>query len=107
MPIGGHVHHHRLHLRKKKKKGNTQKVLDKLVYFAGIAGPVMTLPQVFKIWTEKSAAGVALETWLTYLFLSMIWVSYGLLHKERPLVIMHSSYFVINVFIIVGVALYA
>lgn len=107
MPIGGHVHYHKLHLRKKKKKGNTQKVLDKLVCFAGIAGPVMTLPQVFKIWLEKNASGVAVETWLTYLFLSVIWISYGLLHKEKPIVIMYTSYFVINVLIIVEVALYA
>jgi uncharacterized protein with PQ loop repeat len=107
MHLGSHVRHHKLHLRKKRKKDGTQKILDKLVYFAGIAGPVMTLPQVFKIWAEKSASGVAVETWATYLILSVIWISYGILHKEKPLIIMYSSYFVINISIIVGIALYA
>lgn len=107
MPIGSCGHHHRLHSRKKRKKGDAQKVFDKVIYFAGIAGPVMTLPQVFKIWAEKSASGVAVETWMTYLVLSVIWVSYGILHKEKPLIIMYSSYFVINISIIIGVVLYA
>jgi len=107
MPIGAHGHHHRLHLRKKREKGKTQRIMDRMIYFAGIAGPVMTLPQVFKIWFEKSAAGVALETWMTYLLLSVIWISYGILHKEKPLIIMYASYFIINISIIVGVVLYS
>ncbi|MBD3157122.1 hypothetical protein GF369_04820 [Candidatus Peregrinibacteria bacterium] len=114
MPVGTHVHHHIIHRKKKKKnkhkrgmrKHVKKNILDRMIYFAGIAGPVMTLPQVFKIWMEKSAEGVALETWVTYLCLSTIWISYGLLHKEKPLVIMYSSYFFIHISIIIGVFLY-
>jgi uncharacterized protein with PQ loop repeat len=112
MPVGTHVHHHIIHRKKKKKqrketnKRVKKNILDRMVYFAGIAGPIMTLPQVFKIWGEKSATGVALETWVTYLCLSTIWISYGLLHKEKPLVIMYSSYFFIHISIIIGVLFY-
>lgn len=107
MPTGGHVHHHRIHLRKKRKEGKGQIVLDKMVYVAGILGPVMTLPQVFKIWHEQSAAGVAIETWGTYLLLNIVWISYAILHQEKPLLIMYSSYFFINISIIVGVVMYS
>ena len=107
MPIGAYGHHYRFHLKTKSSKNRGKKFFDKMIYFAGIAGPVMTLPQVFKIWVEKTASGVALETWLTYLILSVIWISYGILHKEKPLIIMYSSYFIINISIIVGIAIYS
>lgn len=81
--------------------------MDKLVYMAGIVGPVMTMPQVLRIWIDKNASGVAIETWGTYLVLSVIWMSYGILHKEKPLIIMYSAYFMINIMIISGVLMYS
>lgn len=27
-----------------------KKFMDKAIYFVGISGPVMTIPQVYKIW---------------------------------------------------------
>ena len=114
MPHGSHGFHY-VHKRKKslvkekvsKSQSKLRKVMDRLVYMAGIIGPVMTMPQVIKVWSEKNASGIAVETWGAYLFLSLIWLSYGILHKEKPLIIMYSAYFLINVMIVSGVLMYS
>lgn len=31
-------------------------VLDKLVVLAGVFGPIMTIPQILKIWVEQEVA---------------------------------------------------
>lgn len=38
------------------------KIMDRLVYLIVIVGPLMTIPQVTKIWFLKNAAGVSIPT---------------------------------------------
>ena len=40
-----------------------KRLMDKLIYAVGIFGPVMTIPQLTKIWLDKNAAGVSAISW--------------------------------------------
>ncbi|MBD3313035.1 hypothetical protein GF345_01190, partial [Candidatus Woesearchaeota archaeon] len=85
---------HHLHKRKRIYKGHQKyphperfkRVMDKVVYAAGVATPIMTLPQVFKIFMEKSADAVSPFTWGSYFLISLIFGIYGILHREIPLI---------------------
>lgn len=81
-------------------------LIDKLIYFGGIAGPLATLPQVLKIWINKDATGVSITSWAAYAVGSAFWIWYGLQHKQRPLVFAYSLFFIIEALIIVGTFLY-
>lgn len=89
-------HYHR---RKNKSKNSSFEFVMDII---AIVGPAVTLPQLIEIWTRGSDAGVSLITWGGYLALSVFWLSYGIMKKEKPIIIANSLYLVINSIIVVG-----
>ena len=83
-----------------------KKLMDKLIYIVGVIGPVMTIPQIFKIWIHKNASGVSAASWTAYLICSIFWVIYGKMHKEKPVIITYSIWIVLDIFIIIGTIIY-
>lgn len=79
--------------------------LDKLVFLFAIVSPLMTVPQVVQIWHTQSAAGVSLPTWGTYTLASIVWLAYGLTHRD-PHIILGNTLFVGLNGTVVGLALY-
>jgi uncharacterized protein with PQ loop repeat len=93
------------HLHKKKPDLYSNTV-EKLAYAAGIISPIVTLPQLIQIWISKDATGVSLITWVSYLIIVLIMTSYGVLHKEKPLIIMYGTLIPIDFLIILGAIIY-
>jgi uncharacterized protein with PQ loop repeat len=83
-----------------------KKFLDRLIYFVVFGGIVMTIPQVFKIWVEKTATGLSLVTWASYLVFSLVWFFYGVIHKERPIIIGNFFWIVLDILIVIGIVMY-
>ncbi len=81
--------------------------LDKGIYVVGIAIPIMTIPQVLKIWLEQSAAGISILTWSVYFLGSIFWLVYGIAHKEKPIIVMHTLLIILNGLIVAGALLYS
>jgi len=81
-------------------------LVDKSVYLAGFFGLAMTIPQITKIWIEKNAAGVSVITWASYLVIGAAMISYGVVHKEKPLIITYILWEIFYVFIVVGALIY-
>lgn len=77
--------------------------VDSLALFAGIASPVMTLPQVLTIYVARSSAGVSLPTWASYIGISSIWLFYGVMHKEKAVLLSSSLGILLDVIIVVGI----
>ncbi|MFW5746020.1 MAG: SemiSWEET family transporter [Nanoarchaeota archaeon] len=69
-------------------------------------GPIMTIPQLCKIWVEKNAAGVSAVSWIAYLVTAFFWLTYGIMHKEKPIIFTYSGWIIIEVFIIIGTFVY-
>jgi len=40
-----------------------KKILDKIIYAAGIAASLLVIPQVVKIWFNQDASGVSAFSW--------------------------------------------
>ena len=106
------VHHHQ-HARRVYKNleqyphnDRVKYVFDRLVYIAGIATPIMTFPQLIRIYVEKRTAGVSIVTWSSYLTISLIFTVYGFLHKEKPIIIMYLSQLILQIFIVAGILIY-
>ena len=65
-----HDAQHHLHKRKRvTQKGlepypsrdRWKNLMDKLIWIFGIVGPILTIPQILKIWVDKNASGVSLQ----------------------------------------------
>jgi uncharacterized protein with PQ loop repeat len=114
MVHGSQVIHH-LHKRKRMHVNlepyphpdKIKRIMDKLVYVVGILTPIMTSPQVYEIWVKQNAAGVSLLTWSAYALFSLVWATYGFLHKEKPIILMYILQAFIELFIIIGIVIHA
>ena len=83
-----------------------KRFLDKVIYFVGISGPIMTLPQVYTIWSTQDASGVSLVSWGWYLITACIWLAYAIEHKEKPLIVTYILWIIIEIVLVLGIILY-
>lgn len=103
MPLK-HIHKRKKTLHPYPSKKAPYRFLDNLIYFASFAGPIMTIPQIYEIWILKNL-GVSLLTWGSYLIIALIWLSYGLVHKEKPIIINNVLWIIAEIMVITGVML--
>lgn len=75
---------------------------EKIIYFAVVAGPIMTIPQVYDIWV-KGEKQVSVVTWSSYLVIACIWLWYGIRRKDFPIIISQLAWIVLDILIVVGV----
>lgn len=105
---------HHLHTRKRIYKKLEQyphpqklkRVVDYLVYFASIAIPIFTLPQIYKIFSELNAQGVSPVSWGAYGASNLIWLFYGIVHKETPLILVNAIMMTLNFIVMLGAIIY-
>ena len=90
----------------KKRTNSSFRILERLVPFIVVAGPLMTIPQVYQIWATHTADGVSLIAWIAYSTLSLFWVLYGLAHKDRAVFLNNLFYFVVCGLVVTGVLLF-
>ncbi|MCB9798166.1 hypothetical protein H6758_00390 [Candidatus Nomurabacteria bacterium] len=83
-----------------------KRLLDFSIYAVGILLPFMVSLQAFKIWNEKNAESIALPTFVALTLGNILWVVYGLVHKEKPIVVTHTLFTLVNVAIVLGTILY-
>lgn len=112
-------HSHGMHHFHQRRRAFTEKVkeyfvrdkiksfFDKAIYVIALLGPSMTVPQSYIIWAHKSAENVSTITWSTYIFNSLFWLAYGILHKERPIILSNILWLLVNGSIILGIILYS
>lgn len=81
-------------------------IFDKVISVVGLIGPIMTIPQIFTIWAHHQVEGLALASWSTYIFTSSFWLLYGIVHRERAIIIANIAWFLANTSIVVGILVF-
>ncbi|HEY4488454.1 MAG TPA: PQ-loop repeat-containing protein [Candidatus Paceibacterota bacterium] len=106
---------HHVHLRKRRTRPGLEpfparsawkRLLDRVIYAAGIIGPIMTIPQILKIYGEQNASGLSPISWGAWTLLNIPWILYGLAHRERPIIITYTLWFFCNSAVFIGAMLY-
>lgn len=99
------------HYQKRKSSGEKttglKNLLDKTIYLGAFVAPILLVPQLLKIWQEKNATGVSLLTWLGYLGGTVFWLFYGLVHKQKPIILANITFGLLTLFIVIGILLYS
>ena len=80
--------------------------MDKAVLLAGIAGPLMVIPQIMKIYGTHTATGVSELSWFAFAVFDIPFIVYGFVHRERPIVVTYILFFVMNLMVAFGAVLY-
>ncbi len=89
------------------KKLDMKRFVDRIIVFIAVIAPLTTIPQVLKIYLEKKVAGLSLETWLMYTVFNIIWVAYGIFHREKPIIISSVLWFTVDLLVAVGILVYS
>ena len=97
------LHQHPLH---KKHTSIFHKGLNAVIMVVATASPLITIPQLSDIYIKKTASGVSSITWLAYIFTSAIWFSYGIIHKEKVILINGILGVILGALIYIGTLLY-
>lgn len=101
-------HHHRIkkHRILTLKKSKNTKLVDSATLVVAILEPIVTIPQIITIFVDKTAAGVSLATWVGYEFLTLVWLWYGIVHKDRLIVLYQGLYMIVQTGVIIGGLVY-
>lgn len=78
-------------------------VLEFMIYFVGLLGTVLALPQAYKIWFLGEIGGALIIPWVALASFTPFWILYGVMHKKRSLVMTYFVWFVVNILIIIGI----
>lgn len=80
--------------------------IDTLMYFGGILGPLVTMPQLLQIYFTHNVEGISLFSWGSYLIGCLAWLVYGLIHRAGPIIFLNGMYLPIYIFILIGILMY-
>ena len=90
-----------------KHMSQTEKhVIDKSMSIAAIIHPLTATPQIYDIYSTRSAAGVSLWTWLGFMILGLIFLAYGVSHRLKPIIVTQILWFIVDFLIVTGIILY-
>jgi len=88
------------------KKAIKPKMVDRLVYIAAIIEPLFSFPQAYQIYHDKSAVSVSILSWLGFEIMTLIWLWYAIVHKEKLILIYQGLFFIIDGSVLVGAIYY-
>ncbi len=107
---GLHHFHKRKRIHVKHEKyphpNKLKNLMDRFIYVVVFIGPLFTIPQIYKIFVEQNATGVSVFTWGTYSLGSFFWLMYGVMHKEKPIIITNILWGIMNFSVMVGAVMY-
>lgn len=68
----------------------------------GLCMPLVTIPQLFAVWTASSLEGVSLVTWVFYTLQGIVFTIFGIKHKEKPLIYTYIPMTIIELGIVIA-----
>lgn len=79
---------------------------DRVLYAFSIITILMTIPQVLSVWMNRSAEGVSIITWGTYLVSACVWLVHGLKQRDPTIYRACIAWIVLDASIVVGALVY-
>lgn len=88
------------------KKQAKPMFVDRVTYFVAIVEPMITLPQLYLIFHDKTAEGIALSSWVGYQVFTLIWLWYGITHKDKVIITYQICWLILQTGVIIGGLMY-
>lgn len=83
-----------------------KKFYDKFIYLVIIIAPFTHIPQITEVFIHKDASGVSALSWMFFGLVSVSWLIYGILHKDRHIAMLNSILLFIQFGIAIGAVIY-
>ena len=87
-------------------EGKMTVFLERLMIFVAVVGPFANLPQLLKIWIKKKTNGVSLVSWILFSILSIVWLIYGIVKRDKYIIIALGITLILQLLIVIGTVIY-
>jgi uncharacterized protein with PQ loop repeat len=87
-------------------EGKMTVFLERLMIFVAVVGPFANLPQLLKIWIKKKTNGVSMVSWILFSILSLVWLIYGIVKKDKYIIITFGITLILQLLIVIGTVIY-
>jgi MtN3 and saliva related transmembrane protein len=81
-------------------------ITDVIGLFAGICVTISVIPQILKVWKTKKVRQISLLTFSVLTFGIAIWVVYGILKNDLPIIITNSISLLLNLLMVYFIIYY-
>lgn len=107
--------HNHVHLRKRAVTKKLQpyphpffsyRLLDRATYVVAILSPLSTIPQLYTIYVNHLASGIAPISWGLYTIFNFVWLVYGIVHKEKIIIFNSVLWIIIDGLVTLGALIY-
>lgn len=75
---------------------------EKLIIFVAIIGPFANLPQLINVWIKKKVDGVSVVSWILFSIVSLVWLIYGIIKKDKYITITFTITLILQLMITIG-----
>jgi uncharacterized protein with PQ loop repeat len=83
------------------------KSIDSLMTLASVIHPLTAIPQVYSIYATQDVSGVSLWTWLGFMLLGLVFLTYSIVHKIKPLILNQILWFIVDFLVVIGIIIYS
>jgi uncharacterized protein with PQ loop repeat len=80
-------------------------LLEKALRAGAVVTMLMTVPQVWSIWTTSGPTDVSLLSWVTYLISSAAWLAYGIQKRDATICFANIGWVAMDGGIIAGIVI--
>jgi len=80
--------------------------IDILGFVAGICVTISVIPQILKIWKTKKVKDISLLTFSVLTFGVALWVLYGVLKNDLPIIVTNSISLSLNIVMVYFIIYY-
>lgn len=80
--------------------------LDIIGLFAGTCVTISVIPQILKVWRTKKVKAISLKTFSILTFGIGVWIVYGILKNDLPIIITNGVSFCLNLLMVYFIIYY-
>lgn len=80
--------------------------IDIIGLFAGTCVTISVIPQILKVWRTKKVKAISLKTFSILTFGIGVWVVYGILKNDLPIIITNGVSFCLNLLMVYFIIYY-
>jgi uncharacterized protein with PQ loop repeat len=81
--------------------------LDWSIMVIAAAAPLANVMQAAKVYQQQSAGDLSLVTWGLLTVFNVVWIAYGVVHKEKPIIMGYVLWLISNGAVVLGILLYS
>lgn len=80
--------------------------LDIIILPIAFIAPLALLPQIFQLYLTHDVSSISVVSWLSMVAFDVVWLYYGIVHKDKPIIITNIMYGVFNLLVALGAILF-